>query len=225
MSGAVHAAGGAPAAADAAAVPGGIGPGPSAVAAAGIVHASCVAFGGAGVLILGPSGSGKSALALALMGLGAALVADDRVLLTLPSAPASRRPDAGTEPDDAVARGGRIERSPGPGAPEAPDAGAAAAGSAPGDPPDGGPRGAILAQAPEGLPRWIEARGIGLLHAPVLRQAQLALVVDLGRAEADRLPPRRLWHWRGAAVACVHAVATGHFPAAIRHYVLWGRAA
>ena len=46
------------------------------------VHASCVAIGDRGLLILGPSGSGKSALALRLMALGAALVADDQTLLT-----------------------------------------------------------------------------------------------------------------------------------------------
>jgi HPr kinase/phosphorylase len=47
-----------------------------------IVHGSAVAFAGRGVLILGGSGAGKSALALALIGRGAALVADDRVVLT-----------------------------------------------------------------------------------------------------------------------------------------------
>lgn len=46
-----------------------------------IVHGACVAWGPAGLLILGPSGSGKSALALQLMALGCALVADDRVVL------------------------------------------------------------------------------------------------------------------------------------------------
>ncbi len=43
------------------------------------LHASCVAVGGRGLLILGPSGSGKSSLALRLIALGAVLVADDRV--------------------------------------------------------------------------------------------------------------------------------------------------
>lgn len=43
-----------------------------------ILHASCVALDGRGLLILGPSGSGKSALALQLMAYGAQLVADDR---------------------------------------------------------------------------------------------------------------------------------------------------
>lgn len=45
------------------------------------VHASAVAVDGRGVLILGPSGSGKSALALQMIALGAGLVADDRVVL------------------------------------------------------------------------------------------------------------------------------------------------
>ena len=47
------------------------------------LHASCVAVEGRGVLITGPSGSGKSSIALALMGYGARLVADDRVTLSL----------------------------------------------------------------------------------------------------------------------------------------------
>src|SRR3546814_3116989 len=42
------------------------------------IHASCVAPGHGGVLILGQSGQGKSDLALRLMDRGARLVADDR---------------------------------------------------------------------------------------------------------------------------------------------------
>lgn len=45
------------------------------------IHASAVEIGGRGLLILGPAGSGKSSLSLALMALGARLVADDRVIL------------------------------------------------------------------------------------------------------------------------------------------------
>lgn len=47
------------------------------------LHATCVAVDGRGLLILGPSGSGKSALALRLMAHGAGLVADDRTDITL----------------------------------------------------------------------------------------------------------------------------------------------
>ena len=47
------------------------------------VHASCIALDGKALLIVGQSGSGKSALALQLMAFGADLVADDRVDLRL----------------------------------------------------------------------------------------------------------------------------------------------
>ena len=46
-----------------------------------VLHASCVALEGRAVLIFGASGSGKSGLALQLIALGAALVADDRTLV------------------------------------------------------------------------------------------------------------------------------------------------
>jgi hypothetical protein len=45
------------------------------------IHATCVAIGRDGVLLLGPSGSGKSDVALRLMDGGAVLVADDRTIL------------------------------------------------------------------------------------------------------------------------------------------------
>jgi HPr kinase/phosphorylase len=42
------------------------------------IHASCIELAGAGILLRGPSGSGKSDLALRLIDGGARLVADDR---------------------------------------------------------------------------------------------------------------------------------------------------
>ncbi len=45
------------------------------------IHASCVAIGNKGVLLLGKSGAGKSDLALRLIDGGAKLVADDRTIL------------------------------------------------------------------------------------------------------------------------------------------------
>src|SRR3546814_15303755 len=46
------------------------------------VHATCIAIDGRGILLRGPSGSGKSDLALRLIDGGALLVADDQVILT-----------------------------------------------------------------------------------------------------------------------------------------------
>jgi len=67
-----------------------------------IVHGSAVTFGGRAVLILGPSGSGKSGLALDLVSRGAVLVADDRVALeATDDGPPRASPPAGLE--------GRIE--------------------------------------------------------------------------------------------------------------------
>jgi HPr kinase/phosphorylase len=45
------------------------------------IHASCVAIGANGVLLVGGSGAGKSDLALRLIDQGAGLVADDRTIL------------------------------------------------------------------------------------------------------------------------------------------------
>lgn len=50
-------------------------------AAPHLVHGTCVALAGRGVLLRGPSGSGKSDVALRLIDAGAILVADDQVRL------------------------------------------------------------------------------------------------------------------------------------------------
>lgn len=48
-----------------------------------LIHASCVQFLSKGLLIVGPSASGKSDLSLRLMDEGAKLVSDDQVLVTV----------------------------------------------------------------------------------------------------------------------------------------------
>ena len=64
-------------------------------AAALTCHGTCVCLEERAVLILGPSGSGKSALALQLMALGCTLVADDRVEIeVIDDVPVARAPDA-----------------------------------------------------------------------------------------------------------------------------------
>jgi HPr kinase/phosphorylase len=60
-----------------------------------MLHATAVAINGAGVLLLGPSGSGKSDLALRLIDRGATLVSDDGVLVE----PRDPRPVLRTAPN------------------------------------------------------------------------------------------------------------------------------
>jgi HPr kinase/phosphorylase len=132
------------------------------------LHATCVALDGRAVLILGPSGSGKSSLALDLMALGARLVADDRTIVT-----------------------------PGPDAP--------------------------IATCPPAIRGRIEARGIGILSADPAPATPVALVVDLGQPEPDRLPPRRTRILAGHPVPLVQNPGTGPFAAAILLYLRHGR--
>jgi HPr kinase/phosphorylase len=134
------------------------------------LHASAVALGGRAALITGPAGSGKSALALDLIALGARLVADDGVIL--------RR--------------------------------------------DGD---RLLARAPDPIRGLIEARGVGLLRADVLDDVPVALVVDLGQTETSRLPPHRMTEIEGVLLPLLHKVASPHFAAAVRQYLLGGRGA
>lgn len=135
----------------------------------GQLHATTVAIDENGVLIMGPSGSGKSSLALELMAVGAMLVADDRT-------------------DIAVCNG------------------------------------RLIASAPRALSGRIEARGLGILNAPARGPVPLALAVDLGRAEAQRLPPARRFEHEGISLPLVLGPYRPHLYAALRQLLLAGRA-
>lgn len=135
-----------------------------------VLHATCVALDGAGLLILGPSGSGKSGLALQLMALGCHLISDDQTRLFL-------RDDI------------------------------------------------LWAAAVPTLAGRIEARFIGILAAPHLPGARVALAVDLGRTETERLPVDRSIEHFGVSIPCLHRTDGAHFPAGLLLYLRAGRIA
>ena len=135
-----------------------------------LMHASCVAVSGRGVLIIGPSGSGKSGLALQLMAYGAALVADDQTELTVEGE-------------------------------------------------------SLIARCPAVLQGLIEARGVGLLRAAALPQAEIHLVADMAKSEPDRLPPHRTVTLLGQEVALVLGRDNDHFPASVLCYLTGSRQA
>ena len=131
----------------------------------GIIHASCVARNGRALLITGPSRSGKSSLALRLLCLGCALVADDRTRL-----------------------------STGVGA-------------------------VLVASRPDTLPPLIEARGLGLLSAPMAPPTAVVGLLDLATIETERLPPMRSLSVLGIDVPLLHNAESPHFAAALRLYL------
>lgn len=71
----------------------------------------------------------------------------------------------------------------------------------------------------------IEARGIGLLHAPTVESTVLGLVVDLSQAETERLPPFRSLAILGCDLPLVLRVQSDHFAEALLLYLRHGRQA
>jgi len=134
------------------------------------VHASCISLEGRALLIRGRSGSGKSSLALQMIGLGARLVADDRTCLWRAGA-------------------------------------------------------RLMAAGPEAILGQIEARGVGILKAPVAPPCAVALIVDMDHDETERLPQFHTDHICGISLPVVRKIDAAHFPAALKLYLIEGRSA
>ena len=133
-----------------------------------LIHATTVSHQGRGLLICGPSGSGKSALALQMMALGADLVADDQTELTRDGA-------------------------------------------------------RLIARAPAALHGLIEARGVGILRATAVAQAEIVLVADLSQPAQGRLPPHQNVTLLGLTLDLVFPPQGDHFPASLLCYLSAGR--
>lgn len=81
----------------------------------------------------------------------------------------------------------------------------------------------LWADAPQALRGRIEARGVGILRAPAVGPAEVALWVDLDRQETARLPDWHRIECLGLSLPLLHDAAMPHFPAAIMTYLLHGR--
>lgn len=81
----------------------------------------------------------------------------------------------------------------------------------------------VTARAPQGLPSLIEARGIGLLNAPLAGPVRVAVVVDLDETEGQRMPEPRDTLLLGRHIPLLHRPATPHFTASLYHYLMFGR--
>ena len=81
----------------------------------------------------------------------------------------------------------------------------------------------VVLSKPEGLPALIEARGIGLLHAPRAQAGVLHAIVDLDVEQTERLPEPQVEKVLGVPVNVIPAVAAQHFPSAIFLYLTHGR--
>jgi len=82
----------------------------------------------------------------------------------------------------------------------------------------------LMAHCPPAISGRIEARNVGILNANAAPATPIALIVDIGRAETDRLPPHRHVTLLGVDIALLHRPASPHFPATIWHYMRHGRA-
>lgn len=70
---------------------------------------------------------------------------------------------------------------------------------------------AVVASCPSDAIRGlIEARGIGILRVPPSDPVPLALVVDLGQPETERLPPRRQTYLLGYELPLVLRAQNDH---------------
>lgn len=83
--------------------------------------------------------------------------------------------------------------------------------------------GALIASCPPPLTGLIEARGLGLLRADPLSSASLVAVLDLDRAECDRLPLPRSVTLLGIPVPLLHNPDGGMRASALLQFLRAGR--
>jgi HPr kinase/phosphorylase len=83
----------------------------------------------------------------------------------------------------------------------------------------------VIARCPPPLRGLIEARGVGILTAMALDEAEIVLVVDLAQPEPDRLPPLRKTALLGRPVDLVLGQGNAHLPSSVLRYLMGARQA
>ncbi len=81
----------------------------------------------------------------------------------------------------------------------------------------------LTARRPATLPPLIEARGVGLLTAPIIAKSLVKLAIDMDTIEAERLPTARHVTYLGCDIPLLHRVEGLHFPPAILLMIRHGR--
>ena len=83
----------------------------------------------------------------------------------------------------------------------------------------------LVVSSPPDAPRGIEASGFGILAADRVGSAEVALLIDLGLRETERLPPLRQRRLLGVAVDVVHGAGNENLAAATLQFLKSGRIA
>ena len=82
--------------------------------------------------------------------------------------------------------------------------------------------GVLIASAPDSISGLIEARGVGILRADTMTEAQVCAVVDLDQTETGRLPSRHVTHLLDVRVPLFHDPGLPHFAAALVQFLKRG---
>ncbi len=86
-----------------------------------------------------------------------------------------------------------------------------------------GQEGRLLARCPAAIRGLIEARGVGILRAEAVEEAEVVVVADLGEAEGDRLPPWRSVTLLNVTVPLLRKPLNGTFGGPILQFLKAGR--
>lgn len=82
---------------------------------------------------------------------------------------------------------------------------------------------ALTAHCPAAIKGKIEARGVGILNADTVDSATVSIVIDVDKAEVDRLPKARWVTILGCRLPLLHRADGIHFASAVALMMRTGR--